>query len=89
MRAKVFVGDSLGVVRPGWLTLKADDIEEAVLRCGWTLLNAENLRDVTEDDRAEIDRILGLEAVGGFKEYGATWWRERFEWESARAGGGS
>ena len=85
MKARVFVSDRSGVVRAGTLTLAPADIEEAVLRCGWTLLNADNLSDVTAEDRAAIECLEARGVASGWKDYGASWWAHRFAWEPATA----
>ena len=64
--------------RPQTLRLDVADIEHAICRCGWMILN--DAEDITEADRAEIARI---EAQGYAESEtlpaaeALAWWRAR------------
>ncbi len=60
------------------LRLAPEDIEEIILRCGWTILN--DARDISPADRAEMDRLLEKECVEELEqttEDASAWWRAR------------
>lgn len=60
------------------LKLAPADIEEAVARCGWTVLN--DAEDVTDEDRAEVDRLERqgyAQMTTGTGAEALAWWNAR------------
>ncbi len=60
------------------LRLATADIEEAICRCGWTVLN--DAREVSPADRAEIDRLEKQDYISMTTQSGEEalkWWNDK------------